>query len=425
MDPSPTSLDTLKAQLAQLDGLIAEGVLTGAVALSAREALERKILQSVLGTEALPATPTTPTAPPEAPAAVPTPSTVDSAPRRATVPRRMQAGVAAFVLAVGGVGYAWMGNHDGWNVSPGQIDAAGAQGSSHSTQAAQIEEMVGRLVERLKTHPDDAMGWSMLARSYTAMGRPAEALPAYKKVLDLQPQSAQAMADYADALAVVNQRTLDGEPEQLIMRALELDPANVKALSLAGTVSYNRGEFKLAAERWERAIQVSEPGSDFTQQLQGALDDARRRAGLPPLAAAAPPAAPPAASPVDAMTAAGGAAAPAAQTISGRVELGPAAKASAAPDDTVFIFARAPQGSRMPLAILRKRVSDLPLDFKLDDSLAMSPAARLSSSPQVVVGARLSKSGNAAPSPGDWQVLSAPVALGAQGLRLEINEAVR
>jgi cytochrome c-type biogenesis protein CcmH len=90
----------------------------------------------------------------------------------------------------------------------------------------------------------------------------------------------------------------------------------------------------------------------------------------------------------------------------------------------VFIFARAPSGSKMPLAILRKRVRDLPLDFKLDDSLAMSPAAKLSGAAEVVVGARISKTGNAMPSPGDWQTLSAPMAVGAQDVRLEVGTAV-
>jgi cytochrome c-type biogenesis protein CcmH len=110
--------------------------------------------------------------------------------------------------------------------------------------------------------------------------------------------------------------------------------------------------------------------------------------------------------------------------VSGRVTLTAAAKADAGPDATVFIFARAPTGSRMPLAILRKKVSDLPLEFKLDDSMAMSPAARLSSVGQVVVGARVSKSGNAMPQAGDWQALSSPVPVGTHGLNLEIREAV-
>jgi cytochrome c-type biogenesis protein CcmH len=113
------------------------------------------------------------------------------------------------------------------------------------------------------------------------------------------------------------------------------------------------------------------------------------------------------------------------EAITGRLTLKAGLKGQVGPDDTVFIFARAPSGSKMPLAILRKKVSDLPLDFKLDDSLAMSPAARLSSASQVVVGARISKTGNAMPSPGDFQVLSAPMATGARDVRIEIAEAVR
>jgi cytochrome c-type biogenesis protein CcmH len=115
-------------------------------------------------------------------------------------------------------------------------------------------------------------------------------------------------------------------------------------------------------------------------------------------------------------------AAAAGATITGRVTLGAATQGKVSPDDTVFIFARAPTGSRMPLAILRKKVSELPLDFKLDDSLAMSPAANLSSAPEVVVGARISKSGSAVPQPGDWQALSAPIKPGATGVNLEINQ---
>jgi cytochrome c-type biogenesis protein CcmH len=144
-----------------------------------------------------------------------------------------------------------------------------------------------------------------------------------------------------------------------------------------------------------------------------------------PVAAGVPAASPFAAAPEQAAAPAPAPAAGGKEAITGRVTLKAELKAQVGPDDTVFIFARAPTGSKMPLAILRKKVSELPLDFKLDDSLAMSPAARLSSASQVVVGARISKTGNAMPAPGDLQVLSAPIAIGAQGLRIEISEAVR
>jgi cytochrome c-type biogenesis protein CcmH len=90
----------------------------------------------------------------------------------------------------------------------------------------------------------------------------------------------------------------------------------------------------------------------------------------------------------------------------------------------VFVFARAAQGPRMPLAILRKRVSDLPLQFTLDDSLSMSPAAPLSGAGRVVVGARISKSGQALAQPGDLQGSAPAVEVGASGLTIEINDVV-
>ena len=110
--------------------------------------------------------------------------------------------------------------------------------------------------------------------------------------------------------------------------------------------------------------------------------------------------------------------------VAGRVTVAAALKDRIGPDDTVFVFARAANGPRMPLAILRKQVRDLPLKFTLDDSLAMSPAATLSSAQRVVVGARISKSGNAMTQPGDLQGFSAPVAPGASGLAIEIAEVV-
>ncbi len=156
-----------------------------------------------------------------------------------------------------------------------------------------------------------------------------------------------------------------------------------------------------------------EPGSPMAQRLQGALDEARQRAGLPPLPAVTAPAA--------ANTAATGTpAGDAAASVQVRVSLASALAARAAPDDTVFIFARALSGSRAPLAIARRQVKDLPLDITLDDSLAMNPALRISTTQQVVVGARVSKSGNAMPQSGDLQGLSAPVAVGARGVALQI-----
>jgi cytochrome c-type biogenesis protein CcmH len=111
--------------------------------------------------------------------------------------------------------------------------------------------------------------------------------------------------------------------------------------------------------------------------------------------------------------------------VSGTITIAAALAGQAGPTDTVFVFARAADGPRMPLAVLRKQVKDLPFEFKLDDSMAMSPAATISSAGRVVVGVRVSKSGDAMAQNGDLTGQSAPVSPGATGLKIEIAEVVR
>jgi len=255
----------------------------------------------------------------------------------------------------------------------------------------------------------------MLSRSYAVLGQFDKAVTAYQRVVKLRPDDAQVHADYADALAMANGRKLDGEPERLLKRALALDPDNAKALSLAGTLAFDRGDAATAARHWERALQRIEPGSELAQQLQGALADARQRAGLPAKLAEAPAQARAEAA-VPAQPAAVGAA------LRVRVSLAPELAAKAAPDDTLFVFARASQGPKAPLAIQRRQVKDLPLELTLDDSMAMNPALKLSSVEQVVVGARISKSGNAMPQPGDMQALSPALKVGGAAVELQIKD---
>lgn len=369
--------DELTKQLAQLEELGRSGVLPAEQVAKARARLQAELAQA--GGDAEPA------------------------PR---VPARLWAGVAGFVVVFAAAGYAWLGNQAGWQVGPGQPGNAAAVAGG---EAAQIEAMVAKLADRLKSKPDDAEGWTMLGRSYSVLGRYDEAVPAFQKVVSLRPRDAQALADLADAVGMRNGRSLEGEPEKLIEQALQVDGKNLKALALAGTVAFQRGDFARAVKHWELAVSLAEPGSDLVNNLQGGIAEARQRGNL--LGASPAPASSPAAA--------------TGTSVSGRVTLSAALKAKAAPEDTVFVFARAAQGPKMPLAILKKQVKDLPLEFTLDDSLAMSPAARLSSAGQVVVGARISKSGNATPQPGDLQALSAPVAVGASGLAIEIAEEVK
>jgi cytochrome c-type biogenesis protein CcmH len=330
-------------------------------------------------------------------------------PRPRPRPLPMLAGLSSFVVVLLAGGYLLVG-------APLALDPQVRTAASHSGSDItyeQIEAMTQKLADRLKANPDDPVGWAMLGRSYAVLGRHADALPAFKQALSLKPDDANLLTDYADALAVVNGRNLEGEPSKLIARALEIEPNNLKALSLAGTAAYLRQDFAGALRHWDKLAQVA-PDSDFVRQIQRGIDEARRQAGT-----AAAPQAPAARAAAPGKSAKGSAA-----SVSGTVTLAKSLAGKAAPDDTVFVFARAAEGSRVPLAILRKQVKDLPLTFTLDDSMAMSPAAKLSGAPKVIVGARISKSGGALAQPGDLQGLSAPVDVGASGLAIEISQIV-
>lgn len=284
--------------------------------------------------------------------------------------------------------------------------------TSEGVTAEQVEAMVAKLAERMKQNPDDPQGWAMLGRSYAVMNRFDDAAAAYAKAVERVPDSPHLLADYADALAMARGQSLLGEPEALIQRALKIDPNHGKSLALAGTIAFEKKEYASAISHWERlAVQIP-PDSEMAKGVQASIAEARGLMG-DKTGGKKGEGAPAAAKSAD--KAAG---------VSGTVTLAPELKAKAAPNDTVFIFARPAEGPRMPLAILRKKVSDLPLTFTLDDSSAMSTAARLSGTPQVIIGARISKSGDAMPQSGDLQGASNPVNNTAQGVAVVIDAAI-
>lgn len=289
---------------------------------------------------------------------------------------------------------------------PGQ----GAGGAAHEVTAGQIEEMIQRLATRLQNEPGNAEGWIMLARSYNALGRYDQAASAYAKAARQLPNDAQLLADYADTLAMAQGRRLQGEPEQLIARALKIDPNNIKALALAGSASFDNKNYAKAVDYWERTLRLAPPDSDFARSVSASVAEARS------LGTGGAPAAPSRDASNTAASKSG---------VSGMVKLAPELAAKVAPTDTVFIFARAASGPRTPLAILRKQVQELPVTFSLDDSMAMAPDMSLSNFPQVVVGARISKSGNANSRPGDLEGFSAPIANSAAGISVVIDSVVR
>ena len=385
---SQANLEILRAQLTQLDADLASGSLD----LEQHRLARAEVTRRVLDEEA-----------------------VNEAPRVAGASRKTALSLALCVPVFALASYAFLGNFEA--LSP---QAVAGSPEAEVTQA-EITTMVETLAQRMKEKPDDPVGWTMLANAYSALQRFPEADAAYKKATALSPNNAQLLADHADVLAMIQGRSAAGEPLKLIERALTIEPNNLKALALAGSAAFERKDFPAALAYWGKARKLA-PEGEFAQSLDASIAEIKQAApgavamGLP--AASTAPAAPASAS---AVIATATATATASAGITGTVTLAPALLARAAPTDTVFIFARAAEGPRMPLAIVKKQVSDLPFNFKLDDSTAMSPQMKLSNFADVVVGARISKSGQATPTAGDLTGQSAPSKTGGAAVTLVID----
>jgi len=385
-----SQIAAIRARLVALDDAHAGGALDDAAYQSARRDAERALGDAVL--------------------AAPTPAETPPV-RRAKPSGRLVVllGLVVVIVAVGGYALTGSPSLAGLGSAPVAADSAAnsAAGSDREVGVQQIAEMVDRLAARLKERPDDAEGWTMLARSYAVLGRYRDALPAYRRAVELQPKDAGLLADYADTVTMTNDGKANAESIALIDRALALDPAQPKALALAGTVAFERGDYAGAVAQWQKIADALPPDGEFHHQVMANIDEARRRGGI------AAPDAPPAPKVV-----AGGR-----EALTGTVSLAPALAAAASPDDTVFVLAR-PESGRMPLAVFRATVKDLPLRFRLDDSMAMTPTMKISDMKQVVVAARISKSGNALSRPGDLLGQTGPVAPGTHDLAIEIKDVV-
>jgi cytochrome c-type biogenesis protein CcmH len=329
--------------------------------------------------------------------------------------RRLVAVLSLAVVALAVFGYSQTGAPS--LVWPGAaaVEAA-ASAANGQIGMQQIQAMVDQLAARLQKNPNDAQGWIMLARSYTVLGRFEEALPAYAKAVELAPPNAQILSDYADTVAATKGTANNPQSIALIDRALAIDPKHPKALALAGTVAFERADYVKAIADWQKIVDQLPPGNEFAERIQASIGEARERAAATGVTLPAPASA-------AAATATAGATAAKGSAVSGVVTLDPALAAQASPDDSLFVFAR-PAGGRMPLAVLRKTVRDLPLTFTLDDSMAMSPAAKLSGATEVTIGARISKSGTALPQPGDLAGEKTGVVPGATGVAVRIGSVV-
>jgi cytochrome c-type biogenesis protein CcmH len=263
------------------------------------------------------------------------------------------------------------------------------------------------------------------------MQRYDDASAAYAHAAALIKDDAGLLADYADALGMQQGRRIDGKALQMVEQALKIDPGHWKALAMAGSAAFERKDYRKAVAYWERLQSAVPPDSEFARSVASNLQEARElggikattKAGTPqPSVIASKPAAATKSAPTPATVPTATAAAGA--SVRGSVSLAGALAAKAAPSDTVFIFARAAEGPRMPLAILRLQVKDLPTTFTLDDSQAMTPAMKLSNFPEVVVGARVSKSANAVPQSGDLQGFSQKMKAGGAPVKIVIDQVV-
>lgn len=317
----------------------------------------------------------------------------------------------AFPIAVMSL-YVMLGTPETMTGKP--VAKSGGGEGDHPLSPEQITAMVERLSLRLQENPNDGQGWLMLARSYAVLGRFPESAAAYGRALGLLPPDAQHYADFADVVAMAQGKSLLGEPEKLVRRALEIDGKNIKALALAGTIAFDRQNYSLAIREWQKVIALVPPESPVAAGIQNSIRDAENRMAI--AGKTLEPGGPIPAIKAESALVAG---------VSGVVELDPKLAATVSSGDTVFVFARAVDGPKMPLAMLRKKVGDLPLKFSLDDSMSMTPQFKLSTAGKVVVGARVSKSGDALARAGDIEGLSAPVSPGVGDVRIVISNTVR
>jgi cytochrome c-type biogenesis protein CcmH len=336
-----------------------------------------------------------------------TPQKTASAPVASPHWRSLVAGLALAIPLMSFGMYFWVG-------TPAGIDPmlANQVGGDEQISTEKLQAMSDQLSQRLAENPNNAEGWVMLGRIERALGRFDPADEAFKKSLAIAVND-DVSIERAEVLAQKNQGKFEGEPWDIIQSVLKADPEHGNALLLAGSAAFSQGQFQDALKYWDKVRGLLPASSPDLPALVEAINKARERLNMPALdpetvVAQAPPSPAPTAKPTQGKTA------PGAERIAGRVSLDPALASQVSPQDTVFIYANAADGPRMPLAIVRTTVDKLPYDFVLDDSMAMNPQMKLSHISAVMVRARISRSGNAMAQPGDLGVSAGPIKPGSK-----------
>lgn len=371
------NLDILRDQSAELEADLRNGMLTQDAYEQGKHELQARLLEEVNAAEQ-------PVKPPRNPA-------------------KILAITLAVLLPLSSVLLYWyLGNTDA--LSPQRQEMAGGSDLIRSAAALQ------KLEKELEKRPENPDGWWRLARSYTELKRYTDAVRAYRQLVELVPGEAQLWANYADIYAMAHNRNTQGEVVRLLDRALALDANNMTALALSGTSAMDRGDYAAAITYWQKLTSQLPPDSRDAQMIGGGIQRAREALAAQKGGKDNPASAPHAAG----------------SQLSGKVSLSPALAGKVAPTDTVYVMARAGDEVNVPpLVVLRKQIKDLPLQFTLDDSMAMQPQLKLSGFDRVVVVARVSKSGTPKAQPGDLQGMTGKVKSSAKGLNIVIDSVVQ
>ncbi len=284
-------------------------------------------------------------------------------------------------------------------------------GHSDADMMAQIE----RLEQRLKENPDNADGWLMLARTHGAFRNFTKSSEAYEQVDRLIPGNAVILADWADMLAAAS-GSLEGRPLDLVERALAADPTYWKALALMGTYCFDTQDYAGAVKHWSKMRDGVEPGSPEWNSITENIEQARNLGGIKA----------PAEEAQLKQAARKKAEAVREATVDGEVSVSEQLAGRVQPDDVVFVFARPVTGSKMPVAFLRFKASELPRAFHLDSSSQMAMGVKtLADVEQVVIEARVSRSGNFMPRQGDLEGTAASaVPVGAKSVKVVVDHVL-
>ncbi len=281
--------------------------------------------------------------------------------------------------------------------SPNAINPAKETQNPQSEQQHSIIGMVTQLEARLEQEPNDVEGWNMLAHSHMVLHNYEKAAIAMQRLYELVGDQADVLVRYADVLTMLHGGKFSGKPQDLIDKALDLEPEHPMGLWLAGMASAEQGEYQVAIDYWHRLLPQLANNDAESSSVKAMIARAQQELGQDPADDILS----------EEKVATG-------STITVNVSLAAYLLEKTSPTDTLFIFAKPPSGPPMPLAVVKQQVSDLPITVTLDDSMAMIPTQKISNFNHVLVSARISKSGNAMPQLGDLITESHSITVGKQ-----------